>query len=287
MKTTTVVPYGSLMSAKMAGTLAFVWWGLIRCVTDLFSHGFVSLSFLRDIIASGLALAVARFAFSARSRGGIARRLAWCTWLLFLAEALVEGVRRLPYQDGHAAVVGGMVAVSAVVTGGLVAAYSWVLGRLMGRHLEATSREGDDRAQIVAGTWAMVAQLPMLLTLLAGLAMKSRYPALQEAWAALVVARAFAITALGVGVPAAFVIGARARIRARRRWLGRVGAGELPHWRIVERASPGERIPHLVDVGQGPTATLVRVHEAEQPFRETETEEPIALVACSKTSASA
>jgi hypothetical protein len=283
-----VVPYGSLMSARTAGTLAFVWWGLTRCVAGIVSDGFVPLTLLSNSISTALALAIALFAFSARSRGRIAWRLVSGGLLLCVAEVVFVIARTLPHHSASTALVIASVAIGAVLSGGLAAAYSGLLGWLIGRHVEAPSREGDDRAQVIAGTWVLGSQAPALLFALMAFAMKGRFPALHQAWATTAMVRTLAVPILlGYAAPAALAISALSRIRARRRWLERVRVGELPHWRIVELASPAARIPHLVDVGQGPTATLVRVHDAGQPFRESETQEPIAVVAGAKTSASA
>jgi hypothetical protein len=74
------------------------------------------------------------------------------------------------------------------------------------------------------------------------------------------------------------VVLALVRIRARRRWLDRVGAGSVRGWRLVDGVRGAESLPYLVRTAYREPQTLVRVHDAGQPFREGDTYEPIALV---------
>jgi hypothetical protein len=65
------------------------------------------------------------------------------------------------------------------------------------------------------------------------------------------------------------------RLRRRRRWLHRVTAGQEPRWRVVENRQPTEILPAIVS-GDALGRVLVRVHDASEPFRESEQLEPVA-----------
>jgi hypothetical protein len=224
-----------------------------------------------------------RSAFSARSRRGIAACLALGAWLACVAEALFDAVRG-PWQPLGltGAILGAALVSSVVLGGGLAAAFSWLLGSLVGKHVEARSREADDRAQVAAAGWLALTQVPMLLLSLVALALTIRTEpdGGPGPWFHVQVARVLPVAALlGIVVPAAVAMAARVRIRSRRRWLERVGAGEVARWKIVEQAAVSPGLPRLVGAAAGDVRTLVRVHEPGQPFREGESQEAVALVA--------
>jgi hypothetical protein len=162
-----------------------------------------------------------------------------------------------------------MALVGALLYGGLVACYAAVLGRVVGRYVEAGSHESADRAQVTGALW--IALPHALMTALDAIAIQ--FTRTHWEWASVLLSAGLTVLA-----PLLLGVAARRRLRARRAWLEQVGAGNLPNWRLID-ASHTENLPHLVRVDAGEPRTLVRVHDAEEPFREGERHEPIAFVA--------
>jgi hypothetical protein len=250
-------------------------------VADLLDSGVHDgLELGRGLIPVVLASVVARFAFSARSVSSMAWRLAAGALLLGAAEIAFHLAHRNPHPPP--ATLAASILTGTLLVGLVVAAYSWALGWLVGKHANAKSCENADRAVIAAATWVLVGQLPSVPMVLGGFALRSGHPALEQAWDRMPWGRtALLFGGLNVVPPALLALGALRRIRARRAWLATVRVGALPHWRLVEGLSEVEGLPHLVGAGGGEARTLV--HAAEQPFREGESLEPIAVVSAATT----
>jgi hypothetical protein len=255
------------MSARAAATLAFMWWSLARTVSDLVEHGIGAPLLLlgRDALAIVLSYAVARFAFSARSRLAMTTRVALGALVIVIADGV--------FFDRGGPVTFAIFA--ATIPGVFVPLYALLLSRVVGEHVAAASVESADRALVTGATWVLAGQVPLSLLLLAALGLEGDWPHGQVLpWE-----RMIPFFVLYLAAPAAVVVNALLRIRARRLWLGRVRAGELRGWRIVERAGDTKKLPHLLRIGAAAGARmLVRVRDAAQPFRESERFEPVALV---------
>jgi hypothetical protein len=244
------------MSARAAATLAFLWTDVTRLVGNLLRDGFHGEYLLaRDGVTLALSCAVARFAFSARSRAAMTGRMALGTVLLSGVWLAFAAIHNYSHYLGNPDVVTGPLVLGQIFTLALSTAYAALLPRLVGRHIETPSSENADRARAVAGAWVLLSQAPAVLWVLGALALQLDGTELREALGAPSWAHTLFVTGvLNIAFPVAFVISARLRIRARRRWLESVRAGALPNWRLVERIPPtGEAagLPHLTRVADG------------------------------------
>jgi hypothetical protein len=264
------------MSARAAATLAFVFSPVTTLASYLVDNiGRVnSLNVVRDGLVVVLSYGVARFAFAARSRARMTGRIALGALLLSAAMSTLDAVRSYsPFGAPPIAIAG--ILPGAVFRIALTTAYSALLARLVGTPIEAPSSEDADRAQAVAGAWVLLGQVPLFFVALVGLALEAISP-----WASLPHSVVL-LAVLNFLVPAGFIAAAQWRIHARRTWLERVRTGTLASWRLVDgtgRAGDAAGLPHMVRVADGDVHTLVRVRDAEKPFREGETLEPVALV---------
>jgi hypothetical protein len=262
----TRVPFAPLLSARNAGTLAAVWWPLSQFLAALVQRR-EPLYLAKQALFVVVSYGVARFAFAARSRFGMKARLALGNFLLSAsvnALFLLETLRETPALGEASTTFAVTYLASALFFDGVFAGYAAVLAALVGKHAEAKTSENADRAQVAAAVWLLVGIVPALLR-----------PFLRgtQEWKTLAV-----FLALNLVAPAAWAITALLRIRSRRRWLDKVSSGALSGWRLVEQSAPTPGLPQLVRVESGPTRTLVRVHDASQPFREAEGQEAVALV---------
>jgi hypothetical protein len=258
------VPFAPLLSARAAGTLAFVWWPLSGLVADLARLAGVA-ACARDALSVLLVYVVARFAFAERFRWAITVRLALWT---FVATLLVSATfvffdvlhGKHPSTPAQAAFVYALM-TSLFFRCALFACYAGVLGLIVGRHVQEGTDEDADRARVNAAAWMLVVTVVLALS---GATARS---ALVVFWALKVVA------------PGAWGIPALVRIRSRRRWVAAVARGAFPGWRLVEPSPGAQGLPQLVRISSGQTArTLVRVRDAAQPFREAESHEAVGLV---------
>jgi hypothetical protein len=258
------VPFAPLLSARGAGTLAFVWWPLSGLVADLVHRAGVA-PCARDALSVLLAYAVARFAFAERFRWAITVRLA--LWA-FVASLLVSATfvffdvlhGKRPSTPAQAAFAYALI-TSLFFRCALFGCYAGVLGWIVGHHVEEETSEGADLAGVNAAAWMLVVTVVLALG------------GATAPWALVV------FWALKVVAPGAWGVAALVRIRARRRWVAAVARGALPGWRLVESSPGTQGLPRLARVASGQTRTLVRVHDATQPFREAESQEAVALVA--------
>jgi hypothetical protein len=265
----TRLPYAPFLSARSAGTLAFVWWPLIGLLNSVVQRAAV-VACAREALGVFLAYVVARIAFAARYRWAITGRLALGAFLAsaslsatFVFEALHDNAMSSRVRTAF------LIAFifSLVLSNGLLAACAAVLGAIVGSHVEDKTSESTDRAQVNVAIWVLVVGTLQAVTLVT----VSR-PGRPYAGSSLPVF-------LALVPPAALAIAAMTRIRSRRRWLAAVSTGAVPGWRLVEPSPETEGLPQLVGVGSGQPRTLVRVHDASRPFRESESQEAVALVA--------
>jgi hypothetical protein len=252
-----------------------MWWYLARSIDDVVAGGLRDPALLvRDAFAIAFSYTVARYAFSASVRAVMTGWAVLGTSVMIFAEMAFTQFRSNVYRADAAGAVGSAF-VTALLPAFVVSGYVALLVTTVGKHIEAKAIESGDRALLAAALWILAGLVPVFLVKFAFFAIGiGGSPASSADWAE----APFPFACVALAPPVAVIVSALVRIRARRRWLAGVRAGSVPGWRVVEGARDEETLPHLAPIGEAGACTLVRVHDAAQPFRGSETLEPIALV---------
>ena len=257
----TRVPYAPRVSAKAAGAIAVGWGAASSLIDELRRLCFADGGWTWvGIAALSLALrcALGPYAFGARSRRAATARLA--LGYLLLSAALVA-TRGWP---------GPFMALGYGLTSPLWLAFAALLVYPIWKYSDAGSQEDADRAQVAAAGWVA---LPTVTVLVATRAVP---------WPS---GTMLLPATLDIGLPLVVATFAVARIWSRRHWLTSVASGKHPRWRIIDEPAAAVALPALVraTASGADRKVLVRVHAAEQPFRDVERLEAVGIVAGTPT----